>query len=149
MSNCDDNRKCQTALAHFKDWSNYLLVTTVGALGWVATQDLGGPQCLKIGCLVLLGFSVGFAILTLAIIPHVAESIDKSTDSIYRVTAKVRLGPSRGKGKVRRVWLKKACWPQHVCFMVGVFLYVVASIWGTVSPSEAARGEVNVYIKDR
>ena len=29
------------ALDSFKDWSNYLLVTTVAALGWTAGKDAG------------------------------------------------------------------------------------------------------------
>ena len=104
--------RCQKALAHFKDWSNYLLVTTVAALGWVATQDLGGPPVVKIVCLGVLGFSVVLAILTLAIIPHVAERIDANTTSIYSVEAEVHPGPGIS-GRTRKVRLKPACWLQH------------------------------------
>jgi hypothetical protein len=33
------------ALEYLKDWSNYLLVTTVAALGWVATVEQLGFRC--------------------------------------------------------------------------------------------------------
>ena len=43
------------ALEFFKDWSNYLLVTTVAALGWVAsaTNPPIGPNAVRwvMGCL--------------------------------------------------------------------------------------------------
>jgi hypothetical protein len=28
-----------TSLEHFKDWNNYLLITTVAAFGWVSAKE--------------------------------------------------------------------------------------------------------------
>ena len=70
------------SLGFFKDWTNYLLVTTVAALGWIATKPLildGGALKWTIGFLCL---SIVFAILTLALIPLVGEKLTAGT-SMY------------------------------------------------------------------
>jgi len=36
----EGNTPAQEALAHFKDWSNYLLVTTVAAVGWLGAANV-------------------------------------------------------------------------------------------------------------
>lgn len=115
------------ALASFKDWSNYMLVTTVAALGWVAstTSPAIGPDAVRwvIGC---LGASVLFAIFTLALVPIVAEGITQNTQSFYDVVADFdliwTLGPRIG------LKLKWVCWWQHILFLAGIIIYTVAHV---------------------
>jgi len=116
-----------TALGSFKDWSNYLLVTTVAALGWVAKPDHANicPLSLRIvvGC---FGLSVVFAILTLALIPHIAVGITAETKSFYDVRPLVRRFWLFGrKVPVRLIW---ACGPQHVLFLAGIVIFTIARI---------------------
>jgi hypothetical protein len=62
------------ALEFFKDWSNYLLVTTVAALGWVASgTTIFTSHSVKPWCVWLFALSVVFGIFTLALIPLVQE----------------------------------------------------------------------------
>lgn len=115
------------ALDFFKDWSNFLLVTTVAALGWVATKDRPHISTLAVRWTVFcFGSSVVCAILTLALIPIVAEGITKVTTSFYDVPARFTLlwlwGPE---------WefkLKYVCWPQHVLFLAGIIIVTASSI---------------------
>jgi hypothetical protein len=69
--------------------------------------------------------SILFAILTLALIPLVAESIRDDAKSIYEIDAKFRVlwqwGPEVGSR------LKYFCWPQHVLFLVGVIVYALGT----------------------
>ena len=115
------------ALEFFKDWSNYLLVTTVAALGWVASADRPAisPRALRwvIGC---LGFSVVFAVFTLALVPLVAEGITKQTQSFYDVVAHFDLIWFLGPEIPFK--LKWVCWPQHILFLAGIITYTVANI---------------------
>jgi hypothetical protein len=70
------------ALEFFKDWSNYLLVTTVAALGWAA-RSRPVPTWLfsvMLGCFAL---SIVAGIFTLALIPLIAEALTPSTQSFY------------------------------------------------------------------
>src|SRR5438552_18603980 len=71
-------------LEFFGNWSNYILVTTVAALGWVASKERArissGALQWVIGCFCT---SIIFAIFTLALIPLVAESITSNTRSFY------------------------------------------------------------------
>src|SRR6266851_4301513 len=62
------------ALTSFKDFTNYLLVTTVAATGWVATQG-SVAGWLRGACTVLFALSAIFGIFTLALIPPVAEMV--------------------------------------------------------------------------
>ena len=110
------------ALEYFKDWSNYLLVTTVAALGWVSTQEEAVlPSFSKTWCIWLFAVSILFAILTLALIPHVAEGVTKSDKSFYDVRPKFHVfwlwGPLPS---ARLPWV---CWPQHMLFLLGILLY--------------------------
>jgi len=71
------------ALDSFKDWGNYLLLTTVAALGWTTAKDAASfsSPWIKDACILLFAISVVFAILTLALIPHVAENITEDVES--------------------------------------------------------------------
>jgi hypothetical protein len=120
-----DKTQLLASLGFFKDWSNYLLVTTVAALGWVAEGDSlvqGVGQQWTIG---LLCASVVFAIFTLALIPIVGENlVDRK--SIYAVRAPFKLlwiaGPTV------HLKLKHVCWFQHVLFLAAVVVYSFSSI---------------------
>ena len=107
------------ALQTFERWSNYLLVTTVAATGWVATKNIDVDQPWRDATLWYFGISIVFGILTLALIPIIAQSMTQNHVSIYQVPAKFRL--------VRRtlctVYLTQACRPQHLLFIAGIALY--------------------------
>jgi hypothetical protein len=127
--NFDDNiTQHLKALEFFKDWSNYLLVTTVAALGWVATANRAtlSPWAT---CLVILffGLSIAFGIFTLALIPVVAESITEDTKSFYEVSAGFNL--ILDFNTPWSVKLKWVCWPQHVLFLAGIVTYTAANIF--------------------
>ncbi len=109
------------ALEHFKDWSNYLLVTTVAALGWVATKDAPDFFCpwMKLGCVWLLALSSIFGIFTLALIPLVAEQ-QGATPSFYDVNAEFQI-----LGCSHKMRIKTVCFPQHVLFIFGILLFAV------------------------
>ena len=111
------------AIANFKDWTNYLLVTTVAALGWVSTQP---PDLLAKICTGCLALSVIAGIFTLAMIPLVTERLRDDPKSIYEVEGTFTIWWMRGCPKSRR--LKHFCWPQHVLFLVGIALYAVRFI---------------------
>ncbi len=109
-----------TALEFFKDWSNYLLVTTVAALGWSSTHYT--PSFLKLACIWCFAASIIFGIITLSLIPLVAEQLQQDTKSIYNVKASFH--PFWRWGKCG-VYLKAVCFPQHVLFLAGIILYVL------------------------
>jgi hypothetical protein len=114
-------------LDFFKDWSNFLLVTTVAALGWVATKDRPHISATALRWTIFLfSASVVFAIFTLALIPIVAEGVDKTTKSFYDVPACFTLlwlwGP------MLAFKLKYVCWPQHVLFLAGIIVFSAATI---------------------
>jgi hypothetical protein len=110
------------ALEFFQDWSNYLLVLTVAAIGWVvASREKFSRLSLLRTCLACFGASTLFGILTLALIPQVAESLNSSSRSIYAAIGWVRLSV--------------VSWPQYVLFLVGVALF----IWGTVERRQRPR----------
>jgi hypothetical protein len=106
------------ALGSFKDWSNYLLVTTVAALGWATSKGNRIDSDLVVWCFAI---SAVFGILTLAVIPVVAEEIREDTKSIYDVEATFRLFWMWGDEL--RTSLKWVCWPQHVSFIIGILAY--------------------------
>src|SRR5690348_13475690 len=110
------------ALEFFKDWSNYLLVTTVAALGWVASKDtlFWSPRARAI-CLFLLAGSAIFGIFTLALIPIIAEDRDRRT-SFYAHPAQFNLF---GLCCTRRI--KDVCFPQHVLFILGIIVYAIGT----------------------
>jgi hypothetical protein len=133
------------SLELFKDWSNALLVTTVAALGWVATKDLVfRPAWTRSLCILFFSLSVVFAIFTLALIPLIAEQQDVEP-SIYNVAITSdlldqinsvldyvcilslldRIGIS-----IRSLFLRNVCFPQHAFFLMGIGLYAVGT-WST------------------
>ena len=115
------------ALGAFKDWSNYLLVTTVVALGWVAGADTDKPLTLATKFEVFfLAASVIFGIFTLAVIPIIAEQITDGTESIYGVEAPFNLFWMWGPEK--RIRLKAVCWPQHVCFIIAIAFHAAVAL---------------------
>jgi hypothetical protein len=111
-------------LEYFKDWSNYLLITTVAALGWVATKDLPfiSPWA-RLLCIAFLALSVVYGIFTLALIPLVAEQ-RRATPSFYDVEATFKLF-----GCTLRRRLKQFCLPQHVLFLLGILAYAAGTGW--------------------
>ena len=112
------------AIEYFKDWSNYLLVTTVAALGWVATKNLPFfSPWMRLSCMVALGLSVVFGIFTLALIPIIAEQ-QATNQSFYTVRAPFKLF-----GMNCTLPVKSVCFPQHVLFIIGIVLYVVGTGW--------------------
>jgi uncharacterized membrane protein len=116
------------ALGFFKDWSNYLLVTTVAALGWVATKPIllgSTPLVLTIGCFCA---SIIFAIFTLALIPIVGEGVTAKTESFYEVSAKVKVIWLRDSELAFK--LKWFCLPQHVLFLAGIIIFSIGTISG-------------------
>lgn len=111
------------ALEWFKDWSNYLLVTTVAAAGWVASNDnIFSSSWLKAACIWSFGISIIFGILTLALIPLIAQRINESHKSIYGVRADFSLFRRPCKA-----YLTQACRPQHISFMAGIVFYCLGT----------------------
>jgi len=113
------------ALEFFKDWSNYLLVTTVAALGFVSSQLPKSLHAVNVACnlasALCLGLSIIFGIFTLALIPLVAEQLKDDERSIYDVEVSFKVHWLWGRE--RRAVLKRYCWPQHVLFLLGIVLY--------------------------
>jgi hypothetical protein len=132
------------ALKAFKDWSNYLLVTTTVALGWVANDkgNSGGGSAGRHRVLLasawFLCLSIIFGIFTLALVPIVLEQIpDRVLEqipsrtgrsmgrsiSIFEINVRfgfipfVKLTPTGG------VNIKDFCWIQHLFFLLGVLSY--------------------------
>jgi hypothetical protein len=112
------------ALDLFEQWSNYMLVTTVAALGWVASRDSSYLPLLARRLVVFcLGVSIIFAVFTLALTPLVGESITSTTESIYFVDAHFSLFGARS------MRLKCVCFPQHIFFLLGIAIYTIANAW--------------------
>lgn len=109
-----------TALAHFKDWSNYLLVVTVAAVGWIAKTS-SGNQVLMDLAVWALSLSLVFGIFSLALVPLIAEQIQSSDDSVYDVQVRFHLLCEF------RFYLPQACRPQHILFIIGAILYCLAT----------------------
>jgi hypothetical protein len=111
------------ALDSFKDWSNYLLVTTVAALGWTAGKDAGTfcSPSMRPFAIVSFALSIVFGIMTLALVPHIGEDIkaaDGITPSIYHVY---------WSGWFVTLRLTRICLPQHIFFLVGVLLFATGT----------------------
>jgi hypothetical protein len=70
---------------------------------------------LRNACVGLFAVSVVFAILTLALIPHIAEDLKEEDRSIYRVRWDGWLG-----GQFQ---LMDFCLPQHTLFLLGIICY--------------------------
>ncbi|QSB02666.1 hypothetical protein JWZ98_06940 [Methylomonas sp. EFPC1] len=107
------------SLEYFKDWSNYLLVSTVAALGWVASKDGRVMHAdIEIWCFAL---SIVFGIFTLALVPIVAAQVNASIDSFYDVRPRFR--PFWLWGEEITLPIKAVCWPQHIFFLIGILAY--------------------------
>jgi len=122
----DPNDPRYDALTHFKDWSNYLLVATVAAAGWVGSDKVSFTEpWLGRATLWCLGLSIVLGIFTLAFVPLLAEQLPehKGESSIYKVPIKFSV-----VSKEVVMFLPQACRPQHVTFIAGVLLFC----WGTV-----------------
>jgi hypothetical protein len=116
----DGSADAQTkALEFFKDWSNYLLVTTVAALGWVASGKDFPISGLMAWCIWSLALSAIFGIFTLALIPLVQEQRDEASTSNYQVRASFWWC-----GRLRLMYV---CFPQHVLFIAGIVLYAAGT----------------------
>ncbi len=111
------------ALDSFKDWSNYLLVTTVAALGWTAGKDAGTFSSPSMRPLAIMSFAISivFGMITLALVPHVAEDIKDdggTTQSTYQVY---------WSGWLVTLRLTRVCLPQHIFFLIGILLFAVGT----------------------
>src|SRR5713101_5818541 len=131
------------ALESFKDWSNYLLVTTVAALGWLSNEARSDWLIwLATGCFAV---STVFAIFTLALIPEIAENITDAEDgSIYetagtppvilrRVIQRVTWLNEWWLREPKLRWLREPklrhfCLIQHFLFIVGIVLYAASKM---------------------
>src|SRR4051812_14474307 len=67
------------ALEYFKDWTNALMVATVAGIGWVATASSSFPPSVKHWTTGLLGLSLIFGILSLALVPLITEYLDDAS----------------------------------------------------------------------
>lgn len=124
----------RAAIASFKDWSNYLLVTTVAALGWVSTENVDLPAWSFVSCVGLLTASVIFGIFTLAIIPLVTEKLGEDGGSIYDEGVSFKL--VLYVFELRDFHMKSVCWWQHLFFILGIGSYgvgVVCAYLGTTA----------------
>jgi hypothetical protein len=107
------------ALDSFKDWSNYLLITTVAAIGWVASLNYKGFE------IWFFALSAIFGIFTLGLIPLVATDVSDTDQSFYDVRA--RFKPFWMWGPEWRMRIKWMCWPQHILFIAGIIAFAVHS----------------------
>ncbi len=126
MTSIEQKLKAAGAL---KDWSNYMLVTTVAALGWVARDAVAGTAASSVLLhweVRLLAASVAFGIFTLALIPIIMERIEQETPSIYEVKAPFKLFWMWGREYSIRV--KWVCWPQHVLFLLAIILHAARTL---------------------
>jgi hypothetical protein len=112
------------ALKSFKDWSNYLLVTTVAAIGWIARTETA-PSLIPALAIWSLGISAVFGIFSLALVPLISEQMEQAVDrtSIFAVPVRFYAGGST----LRTMYLTQACRPQHLSFILGILLYCVAA----------------------
>jgi len=138
MNELDADAKT-TALAFFKDWSNYLLLTTVAALGWVASGDIAFSSAwVRAVCIFSFALSIAFGILTLALIPLVQEQRKLGHQSNYDVVVEYQLTPG-WHGLCR---LKSLCFPQHILFLLGVTAFALGG--DPSSMSSAARWGIGI-----
>jgi hypothetical protein len=115
------------ALESFKDWSNYLLVANIAAIGWVASENgqANLDEVFAKVAIAFLGLSLVFAMFTLASIPVVAQQIDANTKSFYEV----EFNPLERFGKHdfnRR--LRFFCLPQHGFLVAAILVYSLGVI---------------------
>src|SRR4051812_32092286 len=115
------------SLQSFERWSNYMLVTTVAAVAWVASSKPDPSDdvatTLWSAAVWCLGISIVFGIFTLALVPLVAHAMGKdpkNEDSIYHIKVTFELFQLP-----IRAFLTQACRPQHALFIAGVILYCI------------------------
>ena len=124
VSGTDDGRLRADAIGHFKDWSNYLLVTTVAALGWVSGNDgVLKDSSLRSPCIWSFVIAVVLGIFTLALIPLVTEQASSQNNrklSFYQI--KVEYRPFKLLG-LHSVQISSICVIQHAAFIIGIVLY--------------------------
>lgn len=114
------------AVECFKDSSNFLLMLSVVALGWVVEHPGGAHQTLRDAVVLCMGLSVAFGVFTLGLIPSVAETLTGTTESIYDVRGQFRTFVFGGRS--HSLPLKAVCWPQQILFLTGVLLYAVGHV---------------------
>jgi hypothetical protein len=117
------------ALEFFKDWTNYLLVTTVAAVGWLGVKEgiIHASRGWRIASLWCFAISIVFAIFTLAIIPQIAEALSKFPGkSIYDTRVPIFALP-RGWILLWDAHLAHFCWIQHVAFLLGIIFYAIGA----------------------
>jgi len=110
----------------FKDSSNFLLMLSVVALGWVVEHPGGVHESYKDVIVLSMGFSVVFGLFTLGLIPVVAETLTGTTESIYDVRGQFRSFVFGGRN--HSLPLKAVCWPQQVLFITGIVLYAIGNV---------------------
>ena len=120
------------ALSAFKDWSNYLLVTTVAAAGWVGSDKVTFEHgALRNPTLWCFGVSIVFGIFTLAIVPLLEQQLEDRDESIYNRRVKFSLFAAP-----LTVYLTMACRPQHIAFIAGIILFCAGmtkdATWGVI-----------------
>ncbi len=114
------------AVEFFKDSSNFLLLISVVALGWVVEHPSGINESLNDTVVLCMGLSVVFGLFTMGLLPLVAETLTGTTSSIYDVRGEFRtfvLG-----GRHHSLPLKAVCWPQQVFFIAGILVYMIGNI---------------------
>jgi hypothetical protein len=118
--------RTRAALQSFKDWSNYLLVTTVAATGWIASDNVEfSSNVLKAASLWSLGTSILFGILTLSLIPLTAQQIEDTHESIYQVPVSFSMF---GRREPFHAFLTQVCRPQHVAFLFGMLFLCLGTV---------------------
>jgi len=125
------------ALDFFKDWTNYLLVTTVAALGWTSAKDAAtfSATWLRAACILTFAISIVFAIFTLALIPHIGEDLAESDSSIYEVKWKWKGWKwCKWKWLRRPLRLTHLCFWQHLFFLAGIVIYACGTFLPPASP---------------
>jgi hypothetical protein len=121
----EENDRHIKALGFFKDFTNYLLVTTVAALGWITTSKalFLDPRFIPF-CIFSFAGSIIFGIFTLALIPLVAEAVGTEKKPTFY--------DFRPESRPFVLWanrfpLQLVCWPQHVLFIAGIVGYSVGT----------------------
>jgi hypothetical protein len=110
------------ALNLFERYSNYLLVTTVVAAGWIASNGVTFTSfVMKSAALWSLGVSIVFGIFTLALLPLIAEQA-RDEESIFMVPVKFTLFGIRCT-----LYLPQTCRPQHALFILGIIFYCIGN----------------------
>lgn len=136
----EEDPNITAAITAFKEWSNYLLITTVASLGWVASKNAPFTSGnIRTACIYTLGLSIVFGIFTLALVPLLAQqapgklaqapNTPEEERSIYKVPVTFSLFRRRYFTKTG-IYLTQACRPQHILFLVGIVTYCLGTVDG-------------------